>query len=105
MLSTISAIISIFNGAWTALKNLFGGKSDAQKTENTQAVEVANKAGSLSATEARDTRAQTEKEIAANAAQTDADVAAVRDAGSLQDGSDAINRAITRSRTHADPDR
>jgi hypothetical protein len=101
-MSIIAAVVSFINGLWTLARNLFG--SGTPKDENTQAVEVANKAGSLSATEARDSRAQTEKEIAANAAQTDADAGAVRDADSLQDGSDAVNRAIARTSPHPDSD-
>jgi len=100
-MSAIATIISILNGAWTLFSNLFGfGKKP--KDENTQAVEVANKAGALSATQARETRAQTDVEIQSNDAQTDADAAAVRDAGSLQDGADDVNRAIARSRAHPD---
>lgn len=99
----MTTILSIINGLFTLFKNLFG--SGTPKTENTQAVEVANKAGALSSDEARATRAETDKEIAANAAQTDSDAAAVRDAGSLQDGSDDVNRAIARSRSHAGDDR
>lgn len=100
-----------FNAAWTAIKTVLGwfgvkfGDDTKKPDENTQAVEVANKAGELSASEARDTRAQTEKELSANAAQTDADAAAVRDAGSLSDGADEINRAIARSRSHPGSDR
>lgn len=103
MLSTIATVLSIINGAWTALKNLFGGSS-APKDENTQAVEVANRGAELSATEARENRAQTDAEIQKNDAQTDADAAAVRDAGSLQDGADDVNRAIARTRAHPDSD-
>ncbi|WP_321814568.1 MULTISPECIES: hypothetical protein [unclassified Paraburkholderia] len=100
-----------FNAAWTAIKTVLGwcgikfGDDAKAPDENTQAVEVANKAGALSASEARDTRAQTEKELSANAAQTDVDAAAVRDAGSLSDGSDEVNRAIARSRAHPDSER
>lgn len=103
-MTAIAAIVSFVNGLWTLARNLLGLGSSTPKDENTQAVEVANKAGALSATEARDTRAQTEKEIAANAAQTDSDAVAVRDADSLQDGADAVNRAIARTRAHPDSD-
>lgn len=102
-MSTIATIIAVLNGAWTLLGNLFGfGKK--KPDENTQAVEVANKAGALSASEARDTRAETEKELSDNAAQTDSDAAAVRGADSLSDGADDINRAIARSRSHPGSD-
>ncbi|CAM2143868.1 conserved protein of unknown function [Pararobbsia alpina] len=102
-MGTLATIISVLNGAWTLLGNLFGfGKKPAD--ENTQAVEVANKAGALSADQARETRAQTEKELSANEAQTTADADAVRNAGSLRDGSDDINQAIARARSHADSD-
>lgn len=103
-MSVIAAIVSFINGLWTLARNLLGLGSGAPKDENTQAVEVANKAGALSADEARTTRAETEKEIASNAAQTDSDTAAVRDADSLQDGADVLNRAIARSRPHPDSD-
>lgn len=103
-MSAIATIISIINGAWTLLSNLFSAKK-APATENTQAVEVANRAGALSADEARAARATVEKELAANEAQTDSDAAAVRDAGSLRDGADAVNRAIARADSHPGSDR
>lgn len=99
-MSIIATILSVLSGAFTLIRTLFG--SSAPKDENTQAVEVANKAGALSADQARQTRVQTEQEIAANDKQTDADAAAVRDAGSLQDGADDINCAIARTRSRAD---
>ncbi|WP_321878493.1 hypothetical protein [Paraburkholderia bannensis] len=102
---SIAGIIAFINSIWTLGKNIFGIGAGAPKDENTQAVEVANKSGALSASEARETRAQTEKELSANAAQTDADAAAVRDAGSLSDGADEINRAIARYRSHDGDDR
>lgn len=104
MLSTVVSIISCLNGLFNLVMNLFGKKPAAPVAENTQAIEVSNKAGALSAGEARMTRAETDKEIAANAHQTDADLAAVRDAGSLRDGADAINRAIARTRSHPGAD-
>jgi hypothetical protein len=82
--------------------SLFGKK--AASSENTQAVEVANKAGALSADESRATRANTDKELAANDAQTDADLARVRSANSLPDGQAAVADAIARSRSHASAD-
>jgi len=97
-MSAIATLISILNGAWTLISNIFGfgKKSD----ENTQAVEVANKAGKLAADQARETRQNTDKELAENDAQTDADVAAVRDAGSLRDGAGLVNQAISRAGAH-----
>ncbi len=103
-MSAIATIIAIINGAWTLISNLFGAKK-APAAENTQAVEVANRAGALSADEARAARAAAEKELSANEAQTDADAAAVRDAGSLRDGADAVNRAIARADSHPGSDR
>ncbi|WP_148271005.1 hypothetical protein [Burkholderia glumae] len=102
-MSAIATLLSILNGAWALLSKLFGKKPAPD--ENTQAVEVANRAGALSADEARAARANTEQELAANEAQTDADVAAVRDAGGLQDGADAVNRAIARTRSYPGTDR
>lgn len=102
-MSAIATIVSILNGLWTLVGNLFGlNKKPAD--ENTQAVEVANKAGELSADQARATRAQTDQEVAANATQTETDIAAVHDAGSVRDGSNVVNQAIARSRAHPGAD-
>ena len=98
-MSAIATAISILNGLWTLVGNLFGKKS-TPADENTQAVEVANKAGKLSADEARTTRAQTDKDLAANDAQTNSDVAAVRADNSLLDNQDTVDSAIARSRPH-----
>lgn len=104
-MSTIQMILSILNGAWTLLSNLFGFGKKSQPDENTQAVEVANKSGELAADQARATRRETDKEISANDAQTDADVAAVRDAGSLRDGAAIVNQAISRASAHTGANR
>lgn len=103
-MSAIATIISICNGLWTLVGNLFGKKS-AAASENTQAVEVANKAGALAAAQSRATRAQTETDLDANHAQTTADLAAVDHADSLHDGAAAINQDIARTRAHAGADR
>ncbi len=101
MLATIATVVSVINGIWTFCKNLFGGSS-TPRDENTQAVEVANKAGKLSADQARETRVQTDKELSENASQTDADLSAVRNADSLSDGAADVNQAIARASSHPD---
>lgn len=97
----IASIVSFANQCWTLFKNCFGGSTSAPaKDENTQAVEVANQAGKLSADEARTTRETTDKEIASNDAATTSDLAAVRSAGSLLDGQAAVDSAIARANSH-----
>ncbi|WP_347558594.1 hypothetical protein [Robbsia sp. KACC 23696] len=102
--------LQIFNAAWTAIKVVLGwfgiaiGSDKPKPDENTQAVEVANKSGRLSADQARETRADTQKELSANDLQTDAGVARVRDAGSVSDENAAVRDELARARARAHDD-
>lgn len=104
MIAIIGTIISICNGALTLFKGLFGGKSSADTTEDaaTKAVAMSNEAGKLSAQVSRDTNAQLNKEL--QNAQTDenADVASVRNAGSVRAQQSAVDDAISGANQDAD---
>jgi DNA polymerase/3'-5' exonuclease PolX len=104
MLSTIGLIISVVNGAWTLVKNLFGMGSKGDNTEDaaTQAVKMTNESGKITDTATRQAATSTDKGLQDASNQTAASAAAVAAAGSLHDGSNAVNDAIAGA--NKDPD-
>lgn len=103
MWATLGTVFVALNGALTFIKGLFGFGTST-KTENTQAVETANKVGADTSDTARATRAQINQDEAANASATNDTVTRVSDADSLRDGSADINNAVARANTHVGSD-
>lgn len=103
MLSTISVLVSIANGLFTLLKSIFGIKSTSPDVV-TNAVEVSNKVGHVSAEVSRDTDVQLNKDLANATVQSDAAVDAVRSAGSVRAQQSAVDDAIARANAPAGSD-
>jgi len=105
MLSTIAALFSICNGAFTFIKNLLGIKSaGSEEGAATEAVKVTNEASRASAQVSRDTEHSLQTELSHVDQDTADDLSRLHDAGSLRDEVATLNDAIARANQDARAD-
>jgi hypothetical protein len=99
MLSIFATIVSIVSGLVEICTKLFGKKADPMA----QAVAVSNEVGHVSAQVSRDTADALSKDIQNANSQTDVAADAVRNAGSVREQQSAVDAAIDRANSPADP--